>query len=170
MTARSTTGPATTAFRADPTAAVAMRRRVARLAAVSAVALGLIWWLALERTIAPAAASAALVAGWLLMPTVLVAGLAIPNLTRFLVVPSTLVTLPVVAIAAVPWAPDGLARFAWTAVAVGLLLGDVLGLWLWLGVFPTPGPLRDPRSPLRWASIVVHVAPIVGGLVLLLAR
>ncbi len=152
-----------------PTAAVAMRRRIIRLASVSAVALGLIWWLAVDRTAAPAAATRALFAGWLLMPTVLVASLSHPVATRLLVVPSTLVTLPLAGMVALGWSPDGVARIAWAAIAGGVLLGGILGLWLWLGAFPRPKPLRDPRSPIRWALIVVHVAPIVVGLALLLA-
>ncbi len=156
------------AKRSAPAPAVAMRRRIIRLAAVSAVALGLVWWLAVERTAAPAAATGALLAGWLLMPAVLVASLAVPVATRLLVVPSTLVTLPVAAIVAVPWSPDGMAHAAWAAIAVGVLLGGLFGLWLWLGAFPRPEPLRDPRSPVRWAMIVVHVVPIVFGLALLL--
>lgn len=155
--------------RVAPTPAVAMRRRTIRLAVVSAVALGVIWWLAAKRTGAPAVATSALLIGWHLMPTLLAASLVRREAVRLLVVPSTLVSLPVAAIAAGPWVPAGLPRFAWLAVAVGIVLGGVLGLWLWLGAFPRPGPLRDPRSPLRWALIAVHVAPIVVGIALLIA-
>lgn len=167
MTSQASALPARSRLRIAPTAAIAMRRRIVRLAAVSAVALGLIWWLAVERTTAPAAAIWALLAGWLLMPAVLVASLAIPAASRLLIVPSTLVTLPVAAIALMPWSPDGIVRASWAAVAIGLLLGGGLGLWLWLGAFPAPEPLRDPRAPLRWVLIVIHVAPIVVGLTLL---
>ena len=81
-----------------------MRRRVRRLAAVSAVALGLVWGLAATTTAAPAAVLIALLAGWLSMPTVLVASLRAPVWRYGLIVPSALVTAGLLAIV-VGWMP-----------------------------------------------------------------
>ena len=69
-------------------------RRVKRLSVVSAVALGLIWGLAVGTVEAPTLVDAALAAGWMLMPTVLVASLAWPRLRYGLILPSGLVTAP----------------------------------------------------------------------------
>ena len=57
-----------------------MTRRAKRLAATSAVALGLIWVLALTTLQTPLLIDAALAVGWITMPMVLVLGLRRPSI------------------------------------------------------------------------------------------
>lgn len=140
--------------------------RVRRLAATSAVALGLIWVLAVTTLEAPAAVDAALAAGWILMPAVLVASLWRPSIRYWLTVPSTLVGFGLVAIS-VRWLPeDPVAAAGWLLMTVGVLLGGAMGLWFWFRVVPVPTALDDPLSGGRWALIALHVACIVAGLAL----
>ena len=144
-------------------------RRVKRLAATSAVALGLIWLLAVATLEAPPAIDAALAAGWLTMPAVLVASLWRPLIRYGLIIPSTLVGFGLVAIA-VGWLPDDpAAATGWLLMTVGVLLGGVMGLWFWFRVVPVPATLDDPLSVGRWALIALHVALITTGLALALA-
>ena len=90
-----------------------IRRRVKRLAATSAVALGLIWVLALTTLDTPLLIEVALLAGWILMPAVLLVGLRRPSTRYWLVVPSTLVSLSLLAIA-IGWLPaDSTAAAGW---------------------------------------------------------
>jgi hypothetical protein len=141
-------------------------RRVKRLAATSAVALGLIWVLAVTTLEAPAPVDAALAAGWIMMPAVLVASLWRPFIRYWLIVPSTLVGLGLVAIS-LGWLPENPAAAAgWLSMTVGVLLGGVLGLWFWFRVVPVPATLDDPFSVGRWALIGLHVALITTGLAL----
>jgi len=141
-------------------------RRVKRLAATSAVALGLIWLLAVTALEAPVPVDAALAAGWIMMPAVLVASLWRPSLRYWLVVPSTLVGFGLLAIC-LGWLPqDPAAAAGWLLMTVGVLLGGVMGLWLWFRVVPVPATLDDPFSAARWALIALHIALITTGLAL----
>jgi len=141
-------------------------RRVKRLTVVSAIALGLIWGLAVETVDAPPLADAALAGGWLLMPTVLVASLAWPRLRYGLILPSGLVTGALLAIDLGSLPADPVAALGWLSVTAGVLLGGLMGLWFWFRVAPVPGALDDPAAPARWSLIALHVALIVLGLVL----
>ncbi len=134
-----------------------IRRRVRRLAAVSAVALGLIWWLAVATTAAPTWVAVTLFAGWLSMPTVLLASLRDSRLRYGLAVPSVLVSLGLLAIV-VGSSPGGVAGLGWLLILVGVLLGGLMGLWFWFRVVPVPGragcarrrrTLGDHRRPRR---------------------
>jgi hypothetical protein len=146
-----------------------MTRRVKRLGATSAVALGLIWGLAVATLRVPVPIQAALAGGWIMMPAVLVASLWRPLIRYWLVVPSTLVGLALVAIAA-GWLPaDPAAAVGWSLITIGVLLGGVMGLWFWFRVVPVPGRLDDPSSSERWAVILLHVALITTGLLLVIA-
>ena len=150
---------------ADPRIA----RRVQRLAATSAVALGLIWVLAVTTLEAPVPVDAALAAGWIMMPAVLVASLGRPSFRYWLIIPSTLVGFALVAIS-LGWLPgDPAAAAGWLLMTVGVLLGGVMGLWLWFRVVPVPTTLEDPFSAGRWALIALHVALITTGLALAIA-
>jgi hypothetical protein len=150
-----------------------IRRRVRRLAAVSAVALGLIWGLAVTTTAGPAWVTVALFAGWLLMPTVLLASLRDTRLRYGLAVPSVLVSMGLLAIVVGP-SPGDLAALGWLLILVGVLLGGLMGLWFWFRVAPVPVALDAPDSAGRWAIIAVHVGLIVVGIAIaasaLLAR
>jgi hypothetical protein len=140
--------------------------RVKRLAAVSLVALGLIWALASATLHAPVALNAALAAGWVLMPTTLIASLAEPRLRYALVVPASLVGFGLLAVS-LWWLPaDPVAAGGWLLMTAGVLLGGVLGIWFWLRLLPVPRALDNPFSSGRWAQIWEHVALIVLGLAL----
>lgn len=137
--------------------------RVRRLAATASVALGLIWALALVTVEAPIIVHAALAAGWLLMPVLLVASLGRPLLRYALVVPATLVGLGLLAMS-FAWRPESiLAAAGWPLMAVGVLLGGWMGLWFWYRLVPVPAVLDDPFSPGRLVLIRIHVGLIIGG-------
>jgi hypothetical protein len=147
---------------ADP----AFAWRVRRLALVSLVALGVIWALAVNTLDAPPVVGSALLAGWVLMPAVLVASLAWPVARYGLVVPASLVTLGLLAIV-VAWLPASLmAAVGWVLILLGIGLGGGMGLWLWYRLLPVPAALAHPFSPARWLLIGVHVALIVVGMAL----
>ncbi|MCJ7711481.1 MAG: hypothetical protein MUQ32_11710 [Chloroflexi bacterium] len=140
-----------------------IRSRILRLAAVSLVALGLVTGLAAATLDAPAAVVASLALGWVLMPTVLVWSLSELRVRYLLVVPSTLVTLGLLAIC-LGWMPaSALAATGWLLMTIGVGLGGVFGLWLWFRLMPVPAGLDDPLAPGRWALIGVHVGFVVIG-------
>lgn len=140
--------------------------RVLRLAAVSLVALGLVTGLAAATLDAPPAVVASLAAGWVLMPTVLAWSLREQRARYLLVVPSSLVTLGLLAIC-LGWMPaSAVAAAGWLLMTIGVGLGGVLGLWLWFRLMPVPAALDDPLAPGRWALIAVHVALVVVGWIL----
>ena len=140
-----------------------IRGRVVRLAVVSLVALGLVAGLAAATLDAPPAILAGLATGWVLMPTVLAWSLREPRVRYLLVVPSSLVTLGLLAIC-IGWMPaSAMAAAGWLLMTLGVALGGVLGLWLWFRLLPVPAALDDPLAPGRWALIAVHVALVVVG-------
>lgn len=138
-------------------------RRIKRLAAVSAVALGLIWALVVATIAAPSAVDAVFAAGWLLMPSTLVASLRYPRLRYGLVVPASLVSVGLLAVC-IGWLPtDPLVALGWLLMTVGIALGGCLGLWFWYRLLPVPARLDDPFSTGRWALIVAHIVLVVVG-------
>ncbi|MEO7294925.1 MAG: hypothetical protein ABIZ57_02180 [Candidatus Limnocylindria bacterium] len=138
--------------------------RVRRLALTATVALGLIWALAVTTLDAPRVIGFALAAGWLSMPTILLASLGRPLLRYALVLPSTLVGLPLLAISAA-WLPsNAVAASGWLLMTAGILMGGMLGLWFWYRLIPVPPQMDDPFSSGRLALIGAHVALIVTGL------
>jgi hypothetical protein len=140
--------------------------RVRRLALTSVVALGAIWSLAVATLDAPSVIGLGLAAGWLLMPTILIASLADPRWRYALVLPATLVGTSLLAIS-VAWLPAlPLAAAGWAMITAGVLMGGVLGLWFWYRLVPVPTRLDDPFSAGRLALIRAHVALIVIGLLL----
>jgi hypothetical protein len=141
-------------------------RRVWRLAATSAIALGLIWGLAIATLEVPAAVPTAFVLGWALMPTILLASLARPRLRYGLIVPASLVTLGLLAVC-YGWLPaDRLAAAGWLLLTGGVAVGGVLGFWLWYRLLPVPARLDDPFATGRWALIGLHVGLVVVGFAL----
>ncbi len=137
--------------------------RVRRLAAVSLVALALITGLAIASLDAPPAVVACLGLGWILMPAVLAWSLVEPRARYLLVVPSSLVTLGLLAIC-VGWLPgSATAAAGWLVLTAGVVLGAGLGLWAWYRLLPVPAALDDPLAPGRWALIAAHVALVVAG-------
>jgi hypothetical protein len=140
--------------------------RILRLAITASVALGVIWFLATVTLEAPPVVGSALAAGWASMPAILLASLGRPLLRYALVIPSTLVSLPLLAIC-LAWLPAGpVAAGGWLLVTAGILLGGWLGLWFWFRLVPVPGVLDDPFGPGRLTLIGIHVALIVIGLAL----
>jgi hypothetical protein len=140
--------------------------RVRRLAFTAMVALGVLWALATVTLEAPVAVSLALLLGWLSMPALLFASLRDPRWRYVLVLPSTLVGVPLLAICAF-WLPEGpVAAAGWLLATAGILLGSVLVLCLWYLVLQVPAALDDPFSPGRWTLIGIHIALIVLGLML----
>jgi hypothetical protein len=143
-------------------------RRVKRLAATSAVALGLVWALSVTTLETPLLVDGALALGWISMPLVLIVGLRRPSARYWLILPSTLVSLGLLAIS-IGWLPDDpVAAAGWLTVTVGVVLGGVMGAWFWFRVLPVPTALDDPSTAGRWAFITVHVALIVTGLILVI--
>jgi hypothetical protein len=141
-------------------------RRVRRLTAVSSVALGLIWGLAVTSLDAPAAVDGALAVGWLLMPLTLAASLRYPRLRYGLVLPASLVSIGLLA-ACVGWLPgSGIAAAGWLLMTAGVAVGGGLGLWFWYRALPVPTTFDDPFSRSRWALVGAHVSLVLAGLVL----
>ena len=145
-----------------------MARRIRRLTLVSAIALGIIWWLSTGTTYAAMPTRLALALGWLVMPTVLLARLRLPRARLGLALPSTLVTVALAAISIAAWRDGSATAPGWSLLLLGITLGDLLGGWLWFGVLPVPPGLRDLGSVARWLLILAHVGPLVAGLAWLL--
>jgi hypothetical protein len=140
--------------------------RVRRLAAVSSIALGLIWLLA-TRTTEPHSVviDGALLAGWVLMPTVLWSSIRHPEVRPFVFLPSALVTVGLVALCLTALPGDGAVRVGWLLITGGILFGGLLGGWFWFRWFPVPNSLDAAFGSARWALIGAHVAMIVVGIV-----
>lgn len=141
-----------------------MSARIRRLAIVSTVALGIIWWLARRDGLAAPATDAALFAGWLLMPATLLLGLRERRSLPLVAVPSTLVTLGLLAVSVASMSDGNASSAGWLLVLTGVLMGDALGAWLWFGYLPVPQAFRDPHALGRLLLIAAHVALILGGL------
>ena len=157
---------------ADPiemTADPAMMARVRRLALVSFIALGAIFYLAVATLETHPAIRIALAVGWILMPSLLVLSLHRPVLRYLLVMPSALISIAL--LATLLWAlpDDGVLQTGWLLVTTGVFLGGLLGVWFWFRLIPVPAGLDDPFSTGRWALIGIHVAMIVIGLALIAA-
>lgn len=141
--------------------------RVRRLAKVSAVALGIIWFLAITTTEPHGGAiDWALLGGWVLMPTVLWASLRRPQMRPFVFLPSALVTVGLLFLCLTALPDDTAVRWGWLLITGGILFGGVLGGWFWFRWLPVPTSLDAPFSPGRWALIGVHVSMIVAGMAL----
>lgn len=141
-------------------------RRIIRLAITSCVALGLVWWLAITTLDAHPVIGISLAAGWLLMPSLLLLSLRRPRLRYTLMLPSSLVGLPLLAISAGSLATEPVARVGWLFLSSGILLGGALGIWFWFRWLPVPKFLHDPFSRGRWLLVGLHIALVVGGLAL----
>lgn len=157
---------------ADPiemTADPAMMARVRRLALVSFIALGAIFYLAVATLETHPAISIALAAGWILMPSLLVLSLHRPLLRYLLVMPSALISIALLATFLWALPDDGVLQTGWLLVTTGVFLGGLLGIWFWFRLIPVPAALDDPFSTGRWALIGIHVTSIVVGLALIAA-
>lgn len=141
--------------------------RVRRLARVSSVALGAIWFLAIITTEPHSAAiDGALLAGWILMPTVLWGSIRRPKMRPLVFLPSALVTVGLLVLCLTALPGDDLVRGGWLLITGGILFGGFLGGWFWFRWLPVPASLDAPFSSPRWALIGAHVAMIVVGMAL----
>ncbi len=138
--------------------------RIVRLAATSLIVLGVVWRLAAGLTAAPAWVGPALLAGWLLMPTVLLLSLRTPSLRYALTVPSLLVGGALLGVCATALPSTPAAATGWRLLTLGIWFGGVLGLWFWFRLAPVPAALDDPFAPGRWALVAAHVGLVVVGL------
>jgi hypothetical protein len=136
-------------------------RRVRRLVVVSAVALGLIAWLAI-RSGGPRAAVVLLVLGWAIMPAVLAASLSRPRMRYALVLPATLATLGLVGMVL---STGGAEMIGWMLITVGIAVGGCLGMWLWYRWFPVPYVLDDPYGTPRLMLLSIHIILVISGAV-----
>jgi hypothetical protein len=141
------------------------RGRVIRLTGVSVVALGLIWSLWARTLETSNWVGAALIGGWVLMPTLLALSLRWPYLRYGLVVPASLVSVALLAIS-ISWRPDhDLGAMGWIVLTLGIVLGGTLGMWFWFRMAPVPDALAQPFSRGRWFLVGAHAALIVAGMV-----
>jgi hypothetical protein len=138
-------------------------RRVRRLAVVSAVALGLIWGLAVTTLEAPQWVDALFAAGWLLMPLTLAGSISWPRVRYALVLPASLVSVALLSVC-LRWLPAAPAAAAgWVLLTAGVMLGGGLGFWFWYRLLPVPARLDDPFSTGRWALVATHIALVIVG-------
>lgn len=141
--------------------------RVRRLAAVSSVALGIIWLLALGATDSHSEwIDVALLAGWVLMPTVLWTSIRRPKVRPWVFLPSALVTVGLVTLCLTALPPDRVARWGWVLITGGIVFGGFLGGWFWFRWLPVPDALDDPFGVGRWVLVGAHIVMIVAGLAL----
>jgi hypothetical protein len=141
--------------------------RVRRLAGVSSVALGVVWLLGMKTTEPHSVVlDGALLAGWILMPTVLWASIRRPQIRPWVFLPSALVTVGLVVLCLTSLPHDPLVVFGWLLTTAGILFGGLLGGWFWFRWLPVPSPLDEPFAAGRWALIAAHVLMIVAGLAL----
>lgn len=160
---RQRAGPGWAGARHDPTFE-RLHPRVRRLAVVSSIALGLVWWLSLDVSGAGALERWGLLAGWVLMPATLVASL-FDAWARFAVgVPASLVSLVALRLTWLEFPSAG-----WMLLAAGVLLGGMLGMWSWFRWAPIPAMFRAPYGRGRRALIAVHVALTAAGIAAIVA-
>jgi hypothetical protein len=147
----------------EMTADLRFEGRVRRLVAVSSIALGVVFLLALDAIGWASGASAMIGLGWITMPTILAASLRRPKIRYLLAVPATLVSLGVLVTALVSEG-GGAAFLGWWMMTAGIGFGAGLGMWFWFRWMPVPELLDRPFSAARWSLIGVHVTLIVAGL------
>ena len=147
------------------TADTVFQRRVRRLVALSAVALGLMLWLAASDG-AQWWVLALIGVGWVLMPTFLAMSLSKPWVRYMLIVPATTVSLGLIAMTL---ATEGSASVGWMLLTLGVLAGGTLGIWFWYRWFPVPRLLDDPFGWPRLTLIALHLGLILVGFGILIA-
>lgn len=159
-----------TAIPSPPTEMSLNRRfqaRLRRLTLVSSVALGLIFLLAVTTTDAGWVATGLLLGGWVLMPTLLYAGLERAWFRYLLTAPATMVSAGLFLVA-VGFDGPPVELAGWWLITAGVMFGGSLGAWFWYRLLPVPRRLEDPFSTGRWTLISVHVGLVVIGATLVL--
>lgn len=147
------------------TADTVFQRRVRRLVALSAVALGLMLWFAASDG-AQWWVLALIGVGWVLMPTFLAMSLSKPRVRYLLIVPATTVSLGLIAMTL---ATEGSTRVGWMLLTLGVLSGGTFGIWFWYRWFPVPRLLDDPFGWPRLTLIALHLGLILLGFGVLIA-
>src|SRR5258705_3506204 len=95
------------------------------------------------------------------MPSILALSLRRPRLRYALILPSSLVTVALVAICVTALPEGQVARAGWVLITTGVFLGGILGAWFWFRWLPVPAALADPFSRGRRALIASHGCLIV---------
>ena len=143
--------------------------RVRRLVAVSAVALGVVTYLAAATSDAPGWVVALLASGWLSMPMILAGSLRQPWLRYGLVAPAGLVSAGLVCLC-LGWLPQAPSAAAgWLLLTAGVLLGGTLGVWFWYRLAPVPAALEAPFGVPRLALVAVHTGLVALGVALIVS-
>ena len=142
-------------------------RRIKRLVAISAVALGMISLLAILDGHVGRLSVVMLFSGWLLMPAILYTSLQTPPWRYLLMAPAGLVSAALV-ILTIGYEGSPQAGLGWWLVTGGVLLGAGLGAWFWFRMLPVPDRLTDPFSAGRWVLIAVHTGLVVAGMTVIL--
>ena len=137
-------------------------KRVNRLVAISATALGLIFFLAVATTDAGWMAYGLLLTGWVSMPTLLARSVTRPAWRYLLTIPASLTTVGVM-IVALGYDGSVLATLGWWSIAAGLGVGGTLGAWFWYRWMPVPRIFDRPFSAGRWALIATHAGLVLLG-------
>jgi hypothetical protein len=141
--------------------------RVRRLSVVSLFALGTITWLAIEEEASPAIV-VMLIAGWLLMPTVLRSSLQRPMLRFALAVPASFVAIGLTGLCLTSLPDNAINAAGWWMVTASIWLGATMGMWLWFRWMPVPMALADPFGRARLALIALHVGGVLAGVGMIL--
>jgi hypothetical protein len=139
--------------------------RIRRLIAVSTVALGVIWWLALADG-AGVWMLALLGTGWVLMPPILALSLRRPMLRLALLVPAGAMSVGLVGMTLAASDATGV---GWLLITLGILVGGSLGAWFWFRWLPVPRVFDDPYGAPRVALIGLHIGLVLTGVVLVVA-
>lgn len=146
------------------------RGRLVRLAATSAVALGIVLWLGATKLDDPhPVILLGLGVGWVLMPAGLMLTLYEPRWRLVLMAPSTALTASLVAANVTALPVHAVGSVGWSVLTAGVFAGGLLGSWLWLGWAPIPDRLRNPYSRSRWSMVAAHVGMVASGLILIIA-
>ena len=140
------------------------QKRVRRLVAVSAVALGLIFWLSVGDG-APLWVLALIGTGWILMPTFLAASLSKPSMRHLLVVPATAVGVGLIAMTL---NTEGANQAGWLLMTLGILSGGTLGAWFWYRWLPVPRLFDEPFGWPRLILLAGHIGLVLLGFGVLL--
>lgn len=139
--------------------------RIRRLVAISTVALGVIFGLALADD-AEVWVLVLLGIGWATMPAILVLSLRRPLLRYALLLPATAVSIGL--IGETLGAPNSTGG-GWLLITLGILLGGTLGAWFWFRWFPVPRAFDDPYGVPRVALVGLHIGLVLIGMAMVVA-
>jgi hypothetical protein len=148
---------------------VRFARRIKRLVVISLVALGFIWAMSVRTFPGHVLTATMLGVGWWLMPMFLYLSLRRPTWRYGLLVPSTLVSLGLLADCVTALSDNEPSRLGWVLMTAGVLLGGTLGGWFWFRWIRVPATMTDPFAFGRWTAIAAHAGLVIVGAVVVLA-